>query len=399
MRILKLVFSAGLMMLSLSANAERGGWVSSGGEIFRFDRNPWFVRNTTDVKYCVQLDAATMSADEATVKRALQNAFQFWKGELQISQPKMTAGFAYIGGQNFIEQAACDSSVDLVFKFGYGTLSKEEIEFLKTPETYVGVSVRQNYDFTTLKGTGFVYISSDVGPHAYKNNGQLISEAWKSEKLLQYALMHELGHVFGLPHTGTGLMSEVFLDQLLNQRISSFYLKYPVQPFLSYPKEFEICAFSGSFDVNFFQLKEETACLVFKPNTSTDIAWTVFRKKYSNSEEIEIGTLKTSSMSASQGMSAKPAILVHLPEEQKVFTATEKGFAEFLIGPVFMERNFQGFYSTKDSLKPYPVFIDLKADSITVVGTVSNKVQTVMTYAPPNLLQMLYPIGSAQRKK
>jgi len=397
MPILKLICFACLLTFSLIAGAERGGWVSSGGEIFRFDRNPWFMKNTSVVKYCVMVDTATMSADEATIKNALQKSIQFWKDELKQVQFKADPGFATIGDQTFIEQVACDSSTDLTFKFGYGTLTAREIDFLKSPETYIGVSVRKDYDFTTLKGNGFIYISSDKGAHAYKNSGQLITEAWKSEKLLQYALMHEMGHVFGLPHTGTGLMSEVFLDQLLNQRISSFYIKYPIQPFLTYPKNFEICMLSGTFDVQFFQLKEETACLVFKSTGSADIEWTVFRKKYSNTEEIEIGILKTSSSSTTQSMSAKPAVLVHLPEEQKVFSAADKGFADFLIGPIFMERNFQGYYNNKDSLKPYPVFIDLKADSITVVGTISNKIQTVMTYAPPNLLQMLIPIENKKK--
>src|SRR3989344_2617793 len=58
-----------------------GGWVGMGGELFKDARNPWFVKNTKDVYYCIQLDKKDMSIDEASVSTAFTDAVNYWKGE------------------------------------------------------------------------------------------------------------------------------------------------------------------------------------------------------------------------------------------------------------------------------------------------------------------------------
>lgn len=386
-----LVFFIYSLMISL-AWAERGGWVSSGGEIFKYDRNPWFVKNTQQVNYCVQIDTTTFSASPQVIRQKIQDSLSWWVQEIS-GQKNSGMGIAQIATQKWVEISDC-AQADLAFKFGYGTLSQvepdNEVEFLKTPEIYIGVSVRKEYDLKTMKGKGFIYIASDIGPHAYKNSGTLISQAWQNPKFLQYALMHELGHVFGLPHTGVGLMSEVFLDQLLNKNISTFYNKYPIQPFLTYPKNFEVCTLSGQFDINFFQIKEETACLMFEALPNVDLAWKVFTKKYASSTPVEHGTVKANSSGSG---SYQPAIIVHLPEEQNVFSASEKGFASFMVGGVFTDLSTQAFFQTSTSLKPYPVSLILKANEVTMIGTDSSgKIKNVMVYSPPQLLHALFPI-------
>ena len=45
-----------LLIIFFSQLTFAGGWVSSGGELFSDAHNPWFVRNTKDVNYCVVVD-------------------------------------------------------------------------------------------------------------------------------------------------------------------------------------------------------------------------------------------------------------------------------------------------------------------------------------------------------
>lgn len=401
-----------LTVLSFSsAFADRGGWVSNGGEIFRFDRNPWFVKNVTQVRYCVRTEDSTLSVGRGAVREAFRGALAYWKSEFGSLRLPTGAGLIKVGDQEFVETDCPESReeldrMDLIVKVGYGTLDKEEIEFLtrsenasggsKKIETYIGVSIRKDYDFKRMQGRGVIFIASDLGEHSYKNDGQFVERAWSQSKLLQYAFMHELGHLFGIPHSGAGLMSEVFLDQMLNKRMSGFYSAHPLQPFLSSPRDFEVCTFSGTFNPKFFQLKETTACLVLRQDQAAGSEiprWKIFAKKYSSSEPVELGAVRLENPVAKVN-SARPAVTVQLPDEQQVFSLNDRGFASFMIGGIFSETDYQGFFQTSGSLKPYPLFANLRTDSVTFMAVMDGKLIPVLTYAPPTVLQMLIPIGA-----
>ena len=272
-----------VILASASMVLAKGGWVSSGGEIFKFAKNPWFVRNTTDVDYCVQVDASSFSANEAAARDVISQALQYWKKEFDQPNPVGTPGFAKLATQTFHDVGACTATTPLRFLLGYGTLSKEEVDYLVDPTKYVGISVRTDYDTTQLAGKGFVYISSDFGPHAYDANdtqSHHIPRAWEKRQLLLYAVLHELGHVFGIPHMGSGIMSELFLDQLLHQSFFQFYIDHPVQSFLNPPLTFTTCLITGTINTGFFGAPTDTACLSFDgTETSGTINWKITAKK------------------------------------------------------------------------------------------------------------------------
>jgi hypothetical protein len=63
----------------------------------------------------------------------------------------------------------CDESVDLAFQFGWlSQVQQQEIERLKVDLTrYVALSIRTDYS-TQLRGKGFIYVSPDRGPMAFR---------------------------------------------------------------------------------------------------------------------------------------------------------------------------------------------------------------------------------------
>jgi len=374
--------------------AERGGWVSSGGEIFRFAKNPWFVKNTTTVHYCVKVDTATVSASEATVRTVFREAIDAWKEELsKTANP--SPGFAAIGTQTFIDDGACTAQTDLRVLLGEGTLSADEIKFLQEPRRFLGVSVRTDYELESLRGRGFIYLSSDVGPRAYNTLPQtdhLIPMAWEKPRLLLYAFLHELGHVFGIPHTGTRLMSEVFLDQLLHKRFSRYYLENPVERFLVPPLNFEICGLNGLFNATFFDVPADTKCLKLEGKSQgSSIEWVVYMRRTPASAPEPAGLILADRSGQSMA-SAKPAAVVHLPPEQTVFSLKERFMNSFLIGPVFDEGSASGAFKKKASGRPFDLEIQLQADAITMTGLVSGRMKPVLVYSPPTLLKMVFPI-------
>ncbi len=368
-------------------DVSQSGWVSSGGELFGFNKNPWFLRNTSEVKYCIKVDSGTFTATAEVVRESLKGALEYWKK--QLAAPKLEIGVTEIATQNFTEVSDCQNT-DLQFLFGYNSLNLEQRNFLADSQKYIGVTVRTEYDRSNLLGRGFIFIASDSGPNSYQNNGQLIQKAWAYPKLLQYALMHELGHVFGIPHSGSGLMSEIFLDQLLYRRLFEFYLNNPYLSTVVPPDSFETCSDSGTFNQKFFKLQKPTACLRFERQAGANVVWKVLAKEKAQSPHEEIGSLHTT-WATDRISASKPAVIVQLPPEQKVFAATEVLLNNYLIGPIITDVSYKGFFRTLESAKPYDAYIDLKVDSVSIIGNLEDGLFPVFVYVVPTLTNLILP--------
>lgn len=377
-----------------------GGWDSSGGELFRYAHNPWFLKNITDVPYCILVDQESFSFPEADVNPTITKALQYWKHQFLDNHKQKAQGFAQIGTQNWIFHSHCDGTELITFKMGYGTLTVEEREYLKAPQKYVGVTVRKEYKMDKdtplpefMVGKGFIYISSDKGPHSYDNPGHLVTEAWQIPNLLEYALIHELGHVFGIPHTGVGVMSEVFLDQLLHKKFSKYYSKNSIESFIQPPDEFKVCLLNGSFDSVVFKTPLRTACLLFK-SAPGEKKWkvTAWHGPKADRQYTDLGWLIVTS-SSSKELNAKAVSVVNLPPHQTLFSQKERLFNNFLLGP--LKRNFSGeaFYRGLDSRKPLAHFkVELTPESVTLYHAQDNKVSTALEYTPASLLKKLFDI-------
>jgi hypothetical protein len=385
-----------LMSFTNVVRADHPGWVGSGGEVFRFAKNPWFVKNTKTVSYCIQVDTASVSASEQTVRDVFKEAIAYWKKELAFQGAAIGPGFASLGTQDFVEQSACDKETPLRILVGHGALSKDEADWLQEPRRYIGISVRTEYDTVKMAGQGFLFISSDLGPMAYNtlpNTDHLVDKAWQQKRLLLYAFMHELGHIFGIPHTGSGLMSEVFLDQVLHKRFSKFYLENPVQSFLNPPMLFDICTLTGTFNATFFQVPTDTACMHFEgKNQSTGQDWDVYSKKTPTSDPVLAGSIHATRL-VQLDVGAKPSTVIHLPAEQTVFSLAERTINTFMLGPIFNEGGAKGTFTTTTSHRPFDLQIDFRPDAVTMTGLVGGRMMPVMVYSPPSLLNQIFPIG------
>ncbi len=394
-------FFLGIIFLAVNAIAEPGGWVSSGGEIFKFAKNPWFVKNTTNVNYCVQFSASEFSISEKDVLPLIQESIAYWKSELDGSRPPgmgspsgLGSEFFALATQKFVYQTSCGPTVDLEFKFGYKTLDPNEVKELKDPTKFLGVTIRKEYDETNLKGRGVIYISGDTGPFSYqKGSPDIVAEAWKYPKLLKYVITHELGHVFGIPHSGSGLMSEVFLDQLLLKKVAALHVREPFLPFVKSLNSFEICPDpvmpkgSQTFLAEFFGLKNQVDCLRIEqmPNQKN---YQVLTKKNQSSEAWKsIGTLYLD-MSEITDFSLKPVVMLQLTETQTVFNPS---FNQFLLGPVFQTYKMDAHFTFGSSLSPITAQVDLSPESFVVYANHNKKLRQVIAFGNPLTFQLVRP--------
>lgn len=384
-------------LLGLVASlAHAGGWISSGGELFQDARNPFFVRNTAQVTYCVLHDTSTFSTSTDTLRAAIRDGIRYWKNEFlkaQMGQPPGSdrRGTFELGSQTFNE-VDCAQNPDLRLLFGYGTLSQEERDFLKRPEKYIGVTVRTDYDSATLKGRGFLYFSSDTGEHKYDNSGQLLEKAWEHRRLLDYAILHELGHVFGFPHAGTGLMSEVFLDQLLDRRLASIFEELPIESFLSPEPKQSVCqSFLKPLIPAFFTADPEIKCVGIDLRAATRTVPVVGFKENSTSE-IPLGEIRGFSMQIAD-FSGSQAVLLKLSDAQTVFTPEETAFRPFMVGASFLTFGAKAtFIPNSGPREPKPIYFKFTPTSVTMTGLIRNQMESVYIYnSPLSLLLMTTP--------
>ncbi|MEZ4740981.1 MAG: hypothetical protein R3B45_00785 [Bdellovibrionota bacterium] len=195
--------------LTYPATAE---WVSGGGLLIRDSQNPWFVKNTRKVNYCVSIDEANFGQTLEGVRSAINQAIQFWKSQFATNSDNQDLK---IGTQIFVE-TECTLDPELVLQFGI--LSDEQKKKLGDPKELIGIAVRTSYDRRTLRGKGFIYIAPAFGPlRPSLPNMQENPWANVDDSLLMNAIAHELGHVFGVPHfpVPNHFMSDTYLENLV----------------------------------------------------------------------------------------------------------------------------------------------------------------------------------------
>lgn len=376
-----------ILLITFAAKAG-DGWVGSGGELFKDAHNPWFVKNTAKVSYCVEIDQPTVSADEATILSEIEFAIKYWKKEFQKANATNGPGAFSIGTQEFIK-TNCTAHTPLRFKVGYGTLDQAEKDFLKVPEKFIGISVRTEYDQKNLIGKGFIYISSDIGPHAYENNGQLLPKAWTRKKLLRYAFLHEVGHVMGIPHMGNGLMSQNFLNQLLNKYLVNSFESLPLESFVRPDDSFQACEIDRKIKTFVFGLTSKENCL--------QINYSSINNSYElnavdeHGQLRKIGEVNNLSLEISD-IKSLPVSTLHLTKKQVVFGTDQTLFRDFMFGPMMQDQGYRGVLVLDEDPMPKKVYLRVMPNSFSMLGTFNKgTVPFVIKQSPLSLILMKDP--------
>lgn len=363
------------------------GWTSAGdGKLYKDAHNPWFLKNVTTVRYCVQVSTTTVSASAATVGTAVQEAIQYWKNEMARVSSGAAAGAFRLGTQTFTEVNCSQTNVDLRFLVGHDvlhdTFTEDQIKILDDTTQYIGVAVRTEYS-ADLAGKGFIFIASDKGEKSYHGGTDptLIAQAWSRPALLKYAIMHELGHVFGLPHTGSGLMSETFLEQILSKSLADAFERTPVESFFSPDNELDFCGENAlsSASMIWFQAPTGDKCLHL---TRQALGWDVYSRKDKTVSPpgTKIGRVAAVSPELDD-FAARPAIVLQLMGNTTLFTPEQTKFRPFMFGPMFMEYGMKGNY-VPTSGPAKPVYVRMTPDTLRVQAVGANgKIENALSYA------------------
>lgn len=210
-----------------SPNKPAGTITSSGGYVYGYQQNPWFLGNVKSVNYCIDMDEANFGPKREEANASIQRAVGLWK--IAFSAPGIyptlevePADALKIGQQDF-NLVSCESgTVDIRFQFG--KLTDSQRATLVKPTKYVASAVQTEYDEEQLRGKGFIYVAAEKG--SLRPEADDLAEDFLSHHdhiVLDMTLVHELGHVFGVPHQmGTAFpMGESFCEQLVTTKFRS----------------------------------------------------------------------------------------------------------------------------------------------------------------------------------
>lgn len=358
-------------------------WSSGGSENVQDLNNPWFLSNTKTVRYCLKVDETNFAVSEDALAKTVSEALAYWKAEFALAPVLPWHGIEAqslrLATQDFM-RSPCTADVDLVFQFGY--LSEEQIQKIGDPTRYFALSMRTEYNRVDMKGKGFIYVSPESGPLKPRND-RTVDHPWSKHPVLLYkALVHELGHVFGLQHKSSVLFAEMdlmnpsFVESILLKSNSPADSKEDLPGFFTLNEKRTRAFFAIADDGReilvarrFFGVPNTVKAVFFQYR---DGVFTV----YSGDEEDRV--LGTARLEDHKNTSTlwtgflsgilQTRIVIWLPSEQKVFP---QGLHLTLSGPMQQKSVKKGIYKSADGAVVRPLTLVLSPDGSEAVPVIS----------------------------
>lgn len=200
----KLFFLVVLTTSFIGLNVAHAGYTSSAGTLFiGYDQNPWFI-GKSEATYCVE-KAPEFSLDMTESLFVIDLVLKDWESTIQQIKetPLSLGGVPQFLTKRFSRASECSAAVDL--RILLGTSHPEVKKALGDRRGVMGFAHRSSYDFGTGRSKGFIWISPDSGPMAQVN---FRKDFWTSSRALYLAMLHEVGHVFGIHHNTAAFMDD-----------------------------------------------------------------------------------------------------------------------------------------------------------------------------------------------
>lgn len=344
--------------------ANDGGMTGGGAGLVLDRNNPWFLDNTKEVRYCVEIATQQFSAPLELIDKSIDAALRYWKDEYANSFSPVISPETRplkIATQKFL-RVPCSESYDMSIQFG--VLHQNQLADIPKPQDFAGAAIRTNYDPIKMRGKGYIYIAPDRGPLRFKGAPKDIADFWSHGQggLLFRTLVHEFGHVFGLSHHEDSVMSERAIEEMVSEQVDYFASFYDPMPFFKFSSRSIWNVASGGSKplskkiVDFFGIDPESQGILFVQDVPGQL--TVKTYKDQNFNWVKSGVIY---LEKSDSKNYKSAQNVYLPDGNEVFKLpADATHIKTLAGPQVEEELRSGLYMSADNKIKRQIVVTLK---------------------------------------
>lgn len=368
-----------------------GDWASGGGEVILDTQNPWFLQNTQTVDVCLIWDKDHFHPVDQTMdglKTRFDQSIAYWKRELARSW--VVGRVLSVGTQDFRvtevneltggrQPTASFLAKDLRIQFGW--LSQEQIDFFDTRmggvQKYLAATVRTSYEPIQMRGQGFIYLKPDTGPLSAQAVG-IVQNPWGLGQgyLTNHALLHELGHMFGVPHKALeSVMGVDHLERNFSEGIAQEMANHlpNEQGFFAWNREEtirETCVSPKRKGWReFLTIPAEHECLTVKFLGENQIAFYTGETAQTDGADALRGVFTFDPQKVTY--SFEEVVRIYLPEGQLAVdrVADGGGMPPWILGPLTKIEEFSGVYKSADGTKTRQMFVTLNPQGLGFAAT------------------------------
>jgi hypothetical protein len=208
MKSLRAILSAAI--LSTVVLAKAGTELGNGMDNYPLHAGAaWFLGEKRTIQACVNLDK-NFGMAKAEVIKDIENAFQMWVDYINFRRIDLISiNGMYPYAKKLTLNPNCAGNEDLVFELG--TRSKIINEARSKLENPTAFSYRTMFDMKEAWSLGLIWVIENYGIDANKNFPD-----WAKTYHFKSVILHELGHIFGVPHVPGTIMAQDLSKQLSN---------------------------------------------------------------------------------------------------------------------------------------------------------------------------------------
>ncbi len=202
----KLGLSIGL--LAISGFGYSGHSSGSGGDRLEISQSSaWFLsdmRKDRTISYCMDVDE-NFGLSLHRIRDAVESSILKWTTYLQAKGVN-NENYAPLTSQ-FTLVESCNKDVDLTLYFG--TLNERTLPLVDRYYQPVGLAYKERYDYKQLWSKGFIWFAGNKRyPLKQGSEDASAFPDWSIPDALHAVILHELGHVFGVPHVDHTIMRD-----------------------------------------------------------------------------------------------------------------------------------------------------------------------------------------------
>ena len=230
MKLLHFISLSSIFFITIS-NSFAGGWTSGGGKnIYSDFDNPWFLGDNP-IEYCIQ-QSSDFPLSTQVVRELITESFEEWKAifiKYGLYKSNLPGEFFDHKKRSItldsIEVSKCTNPAQQII-FKVGVVDNTMIDYFKSnTKQVVGLAIRKTYNHKSFKNGGIIWIAPKNWIGEYSANGVELKEfpIWNTKEQVKSILLHELAHIFGVPHIPSNkVLSEAIMQYLaIDQQYSN----------------------------------------------------------------------------------------------------------------------------------------------------------------------------------